>query len=143
MPATLAPSWVGAELFRGWPSDAGGRADLRTTIADVCAAACDADSAVGVSVQVTNVGTVDAPAGTPVTLYADDGTSLRRLATLPLPAVLPAGRSSDGLVFDTTVAALGLVALVATADDDGAGLGRVDECDEADNSGTWAELPCR
>lgn len=141
VPPAAAPSWVGPELFRGWPSAALGLADLRVSVMDVCAESCEAGAQVGVAVQVANVGTVAAPAGTPVTLYRDDGGAHTPLQTLPLPATLDAGATSDGLVFTVSLADVGTTGFHVGVDD-GGGVGVVAECEEADNTDDWGELPC-
>lgn len=143
VPTSPTPSWVGEELFRGWPSEAAGLPDLRANIVDICAESCDADGAVGVSAQVSNVGDRTAPAGTPVTLYREDGAVLTAIATVPLPTALAAGATSDAVVFEVVVSDLGLTGLVVAVDDDGAGHGAVAECVEGDNTAMYADLPCR
>lgn len=138
VPARPAPSWVGPELFRGAPSDAEGRPDLRVSIHDLCVEGREAASRARVAVQVQNVGPVSVPAGTMVSLYRDDGGALTLVAEAPLPEAVPAGWAAAGLVFELRVADLGTDGLVAEVD----GARQVEECVEDDNTGAWRDGGC-
>ncbi len=137
VPVIPEPSWQKYNVFRARPIvDDPASSDLAVRITDVCVATCDAGP-VEVAVGVLNQGGADADAGLVVNLYADTDSGLVWVASQALPAVV-AGTQIDGLLFELPISALGKYGFVATVDDDGA----EGECDESNNSDTWADVYC-
>lgn len=141
VPSPAPPSWVGQNLFR---ARAGAiledpLANLQIDLDGVCVADCTYGP-IALTFHVRNVGPVDVAAGTPVAIYALDG-SARLVATTILPAIA-AGESAAGIEVELTVDDLGPDGFQVVVDDDGTGVGAVEECDESDNSATWTEIGC-
>ena len=114
--------------------------DLVAWVVDMCVADC-ADGPVTVTVQVANAGQWDAAAGVSVTLYAVEESTRRAVYTYTL-AGIPAGTSLDGVVLELPLADLGARGMEVVIDDDGTGVGRIDECDESNNRGDWRDGFC-
>lgn len=141
VPSPAPPSWVGQNLFR---ARAGAvledpAANLQITFDDFCVADCTYGP-IALAFHVRNVGPVDVAAGTPVAIYALDG-SARLVATVVLPAIA-AGESAAGIEVELTVDDLGYDGFQVVVDDDGTGVGAVSECDETDNSVIWTDIGC-
>ncbi len=143
IPTTPVAAWSRYGVFRGRlasPDSHPLGVDLQVELTDVCVASCDVGPVL-VSIQVSNAGTLPAPAGTVLAIRAIDATAERTVATLVLPEV-PAGTSLDGLVLELTPADLGQLGLSATVDDDGTGVTAVYECDDTNNTDEWWVSPC-
>lgn len=143
LPADPPPTWTRYGVFRGrlaGPDAHPLGVDLSVALTDVCVASCT-DGPVTVSIQVTNAGTLPAPAGTRLALRAVDADGERTVATLPLPEI-GAEVALDGFTLTLTPADLGQLGLRVTVDDDGSGTTEVYECDETNNDDTWLVSPC-
>ena len=110
--------------------------DLYPEVVEVCQGACGDD--VDVLVRVVNAGALVAGAGVEVVLFAEDvNGDLGVLDSTSLAADVDAGMLSDSLVF--TIPAqdlLDAVSVTVAVDDDGAGVGSYNECDETNNTET-------
>lgn len=141
VPMRPTPSYAADNLFRARPGSGAG-VDLVASVIDACAASCSGDGLVEVSVQVANRGAEDVPAGTSVAVYsvgADGGRTF--VGAVSAPAI-PSGTSSAAISLSLPATAFGPFGIVVVADDDGAGRSVLNECDEANNEGDWAELLC-
>jgi hypothetical protein len=142
VPARPIPSWQAYNVYRARVAvDALGPPDLVAAITDACVADC-AYGPVKLAVQVGNQGGEAVPAGTWLSLYAraTDG-SRRWLGRWAMPAI-PAQESLDGVEFPLRLDQVGSAGWEVVIDDDGTGVGQVEECDETNNAGTWADAFC-
>jgi hypothetical protein len=105
-------------------------------ITDVCVADCDYGP-VALAAQVRNEGGADVDAGANLTIYAEDATGQRVIATYSLPAV-PAGTSITGIEFTLTPADIGDFGFSAAVDVPG----EVSECVEDNNTDAWSDVYC-
>jgi hypothetical protein len=140
VPSPPEPSWQVHNVFRARPSvDDPSTSDLLVHITDVCVADCDYGP-VSLGFQVTNQGGNDVPAGTLVSIYADDG-SPRFLTSVVLPEV-PMGTSIDGIEVELSPADIGLYGFIVRVDDDGTGVETERECDETNNEDGYSDVFC-
>jgi hypothetical protein len=141
VPATPEASWLAYNVYRARvASDSVILPNLVVSITDACVADCTWGP-VELALQVANKGGQLVPAGTWLTLYADDGGVLRYVDRWALP-VVPAGKSVDGFSVVLSPADIGADGFVAVVDDDGSGIGVVEECDETDNQDAWVDVDC-
>lgn len=135
---TEAPWEYPPNIFRGQPSAvySAGVPNLVITIADVCFASCADDGRVDAWVQVWNNGGQSVRAGTPVTLYGRPG-GVRSLIETRLTSIDLDPGTSEEMLFSFTAAQAGTL-LEAAVDE----AGDEDECDETDNTTSWADIPC-
>lgn len=118
------------------------RIDLQAEVLEVCTDECD-DGVVLVLVRASNRGDDAIETDTELTLYAEFGDELVALDVQPVPATLESGWSTDGMLFEVDAADLaGATAVWAKADDDGTGVGVLDECDEENNGYRFAGPFC-
>jgi hypothetical protein len=97
---------------------------------------------VKLAVQVGNQGGEAVPAGTWLSLYALGTDGARRwLGRWAMPAI-PAQSALDGVEFPLRLDQVGAAGWEVVIDDDGTGIGQVEECDEANNTGAWADAFC-
>ncbi|MFZ5477527.1 MAG: FG-GAP-like repeat-containing protein [Myxococcota bacterium] len=142
IPASPEMNWnTGHNSFRagGLGDRLGNPAPNLRAVARACWE-CDAEE-VELVVQVENAGLADVqgPIQVAVSKRTAEGTELAQVKELS--AGVLAGEASEALVF--TVRDLdGVDALLVTADDDGARVGTVEECDEDDNRGTVEAPAC-
>ncbi|MFZ5481935.1 MAG: FG-GAP repeat domain-containing protein [Myxococcota bacterium] len=141
VPASPEPSWTTYNVYRARPADdAQSPPDLTVAFTDACVADCTYGPA-RVAIQVANVGDETVPAGAWLTLYANDGGTLRYLNRWGLPAI-PARTKLDGVEIQLLVEDVGTDGWVVSVDDDGTGRGSVEECDEENNRDEWADVSC-
>ncbi len=142
VPAHPLPSWVAYNVYRARVAiDALGPPDLVVGITDLCVADC-VYGPVQVAVQVGNQGGGAVSPGTWLSLYAAQMDGTRSwLGRWAMPT-LPPHSTVVGFTLDLTPAQFGSAGLVAVIDDDGTGLGDVDECDETNNEGPWTDVDC-
>lgn len=117
--------------------------DLQAEIVSICEEDCAAGW-LRVVLRVLNHSTRDIPAGIQVAIYAQNNSGNQFLGTAITPAVIPAGYSSEGLVFSAPADAVrDAQGILVVADDDGTGVGQIIECAEDDNafgsSGSFCE----
>lgn len=141
VPVSPVPSYTTQNLFRARPGTGYG-VDLSPSIVDACAASCEPDGVVQLSVQVQNTGVNDVAAGVSLAVYRVDGEVWTAVATASVPTAVPAGTASEGFVVDLRAADFGTYGVALIVDDDGTGRSAVIECDEANNTDTWFENPC-
>lgn len=141
IPVAADPNWLEYNSFRSGDVGAppGDYHDLQVEIFDVCESECD-DGRLYVGAWVANAGNLEAPAGIPVSVHA--GWSGTVLATQYTTAAIPSGEVGEALVFELDPEAVGEAKPVAFADLDGAGVGIVYECDEANNGDDWGSSTC-
>ncbi|MFZ5477664.1 MAG: hypothetical protein ACOZNI_12885 [Myxococcota bacterium] len=105
--------------YRAQPARDGARPDLVPEGLDACAVSCE-DGTVEVSVRVLNKGSVEAPAGTRIALYAGD-TTFAEVASATLTDPVPAGWASAAVTLEVPVSEWGDQQLLEVAG--------ADECD--------------
>ncbi len=131
--------WLRHGVYRARPAaDDPGLPDLSVTITDACVADCDYGP-VKLAIQVINQGTEDVAAGVTLSVYAEDATGPRLVATEYLPD-LPAAWAGAGIELELRaedVGERGLSVVVDGPDD-----GRVVECDETNNRAEWLADYC-
>ena len=100
---------------------------------DVCEVECDRDT-VQVTLRAANQGLADARDGVSWSIYAEreDGTRTL-LEVVPAEVTLRSGYTTEGLTFRFDMGDLPTGSLVVVADDDGTGVGTIEECDETNN----------
>jgi len=134
VPARPIAPWLGPGVFRGRTTSAS--PDLRVSITDGCIADCQYGPT-RVAVQVSNAGTLSAPAGARLVLNAVETDGSREVASAVLPEIA-AGTSLDTLVFDLRPGGIGSDGFQVIVDADGI----VNECDETNNEAIWDEVLC-
>jgi hypothetical protein len=142
VPASPVPSWQAWNVYRARvAADALSAPDLVASVNDACVGDC-ADGPFRIAVQVGNGGGTPVPPGTWLSLYAREIDGSRRwLARFALPTI-PALRTLPGVVIPLRADQVGSAGWEAVADDDGTGVGRVEECDETNNTGAWSDVAC-
>lgn len=145
VPMQPEASWQLYNVYRARPGTGRPLAiDLRATVTDVCFAGCDPDDEVKVAVQVWNAGTENSAQGVHVALYTVDGDRRELVGVQRLPRRIAGGWVSETVVFELTASEVGPDGFEVRVDDDGGGNElHPDECDETNNFGIWAEVPCR
>ena len=132
--AGAPPNWPDANTFRSADlevSEVGPRPNAVPRLLETCTWECD-DDLLWLAFNVENRGADDLVAGTPVAIYAIDGTATLVTVT-SLPDDVPAGATSEGIVLSLDATAIRGATLQIVADDDGTGAEVVDECREDDN----------
>ncbi len=142
VPRRRENSWEKYNLYRARTAVDGAERvpDLRVSITDVCLMDCTYGPGI-VAVQVWNEGAADVPAGVLLTLYEERSTGTAVVATVSLPEVW-AGRSLDGIEIPLSAGQFSQTGFTARVDDDGAGVGTIDEWDEDDNTDSTNEGAC-
>jgi hypothetical protein len=141
IPAHPEASWLVYNVYRARvASDTQSPPDLIAEITDACVADCTYGP-IKLSVQVGNVGGENVPAGTYLSLYANEGATRRWIGRWAMPAI-PARQSLDGFEIQLRPEDLGAEGFIAVIDDDGTGNGVVEECDEDNNSDDWTDVSC-
>ena len=77
------------------------------------------------------------PAHIDVALYRDDSGVLTLLDVQPTPSNLDPGERLAPMTFIIDASDFGTDGIVAVVDDDGAGMGAHNECNEDNNAATW------
>ena len=140
VPASPDPYWTKYNVYRARiAADDPSTADLVAEITDACVADCEYGP-VQLSIQIANQGGADVEAGTVASLYAED-LPRRLIGTSVLPAI-PAGTVLDGISFELTTTDIGIYGFTIVVDDDGTGVGVVNECDETNNEGPYGDVWC-
>jgi hypothetical protein len=130
-------SWLTTNTYRARPAvDDPALPDLVVSIQDQCVADCDYGP-VAIAVQVSNQGARRVDAGAILTVYADDDTGERLVATIVLPEV-PGGTALDGIEIPLTVADLGQYGWIVRVDEANV----IAECDDANNEDRWTDVAC-
>lgn len=136
VPASPRPPWLDESVTRAGPDTlAGGVPDLRAEVVSGCFEECGSES-VEVHVRVENRGTAHTGRDVPVALYASDGSDLRLVGVQTVPPIRR-GWALDAITFSVPVDGVGTAGLVAIADDDGSGVGTVEECDQHADAVRW------
>jgi hypothetical protein len=137
VPREPEPSWNKYNVYRARvAADDPSTPDLAVEITDVCVADCDYGPVI-VAVQARNEGGADLDAGAVLSLYAEEPTGPREIATYSLPAI-PTGTAIDGIEFELTPADVGVYGFSVTLD----AAGVINECVETNNSDEWTDAYC-
>ena len=144
VPSAYQSNWLGANTFNSFRSGDVGQlpneyADLQAEIIGVCEDECN-NGTFFMAARVRNAGTIDAPAGLPVTVRAGVGGPI--VVTLETLEPVPAGKTGEVLFFELPAAELADVQPVITVDDAGLGEGKLFECDELNNTAVWPDIVC-
>ena len=83
--------------------------------------------------QLGNSGLADIPIGVPVSIYAEENGTQILLHTITTESVVFSGRSSPGISLSLDISTIPEGKLWIVADDDGSGVGLLDECVEINN----------
>ena len=143
IPLSPEPPWLAHNVYRARPTEDAMAIDLYAEIADICYAGCEPASIVRVTAQPFNQGLTPARSGIPLSLFRKDGTSLQFIASGLTEERLDAGTGGAGVEFELSYGDIeGADALVVRADDWGAGVGVVDECDEWNNGVEFVPPTC-
>lgn len=141
VPPEPEPYWTKYNVYRARvAADDPSTPDLIVNITDVCVMDCTYGP-VALSIQVANQGGLDVADGTPLAIYANDGSAERLVATYSLPAI-PAGTELGGIEFELSPADVGVYGFLVRVDDDGTGNDDVGECDEENNEDAYTDVPC-
>ncbi|MES2639266.1 MAG: FG-GAP-like repeat-containing protein [Myxococcota bacterium] len=137
VPQEPEASWLKYNVYRARvAADDPSTPDLTVSITDVCVADCDFGP-IAVGVQVGNEGGADVSEGALLTLYAEEKSGPRPVATYPLPAI-PAGTVLAGIEFELTPDDVGIYGFSAAVDSDDT----VSECVETNNVDEWSDASC-
>jgi hypothetical protein len=124
--------WNTYNLFKGRPPG-DGVPDLVAVEGEVCVASCEEGGLVKVSWGIANQGHVDATGPVSVTLYALNGDAATALQTVQFPDDVRYRYQAPGGTFELSVDEWG-DGIRIVVDDDGTGVGTVDECNEDNNA---------
>ena len=142
IPSDYQPNWIpGFNSFRS--GDAGQLPgeyhDLQVEILGVCETQCE-DGTFFMTARPRNAGTLEAPAGLPVTVRAGLGGPI--VVTLETTQPIPPGKTGELLFFEFAAEDLAQSQPVITIDDTGVGEGKLFECDELNNTAIWPDEVC-
>ena len=122
------PPWATYNAFRAQPAHDGAYPDLVIAATDACATTCGDAGLIRIAVQVSNVGSVEAPAGAVVRLLTwPDTSGLREFDSAVIAEAIPPGMSAAGVELEVPVWALGTRRVLEVV---GSGS---DECDWVNN----------
>ena len=99
---------------------------------DICEVECDRGT-VRVVLSVGNQGLADAVSGIDFALYTEIEGARQLLDSYPAQYPVRTGYSSEGFVFDLDITEIPEGNIIISVDDDGTGIGRIDECNESNN----------
>jgi hypothetical protein len=144
IPNDFKSNWLGNNTFNSFRSGDAGQApgefyDLQAEIIGVCEDKCEMGNFY-MAARIRNAGTLDAPAGLPVTVRAGLGGPI--VVTQDTTQPVPAGKTGEILFFDFEAKKLAKSQPVITVDDTGVGEGEVFECDELNNTAVWPDEVC-
>ena len=140
VPANPTP-WQVYNVYRARPSVDTAASNLTVTIDDTCTSSCDDTvGTVAVAVVLNNEGGADIVGDIDVALYDVDTGTL--LDSVTWSSGLGSGESLAAFEMFANLADIGASGLEVVVDDDGAGAGALDECDESDNSAFWTGPAC-
>ena len=142
VPIRPTPPWQVYNMYRARPAEADLWVDLQAFVVDACFTGCKEGGIAKFAVQVVNTGTNNSMTGVHVSVYARSGDKRELLETQFLDVRVPAGHSTDAVLFIVPVEELGTDGVVFKVDDDGAGNQRHEECDETNNEAEWVDIPC-
>ena len=138
IPTYNPPNWPEYNSFRSSDQrlnngDGANLVDALPMAVDICETECDRDT-VQLTLRSANHGLADARDGVAWAIYAETADGGRTLLeTVPAESVLRSGYASEGLTFRFDMADLPTGAVIVVADDDGTGVGVIEECDESNN----------
>jgi hypothetical protein len=137
VPQNPEASWLKYNVYRARVAvDDPSTPDLSVEITDVCVADCTYGPVL-LSIQVANEGGADVAAGETVTLWADDDTGPREVASVTLPEIL-AGTKIAGIEVTLSPDDVGTYGWYAEVDP----LNNLNECVETNNTGFWTDAFC-
>ena len=144
IPNDFKSNWLGNNTFNSFRSGDAGQApgefyDLQAEIIGVCEDKCEMGTFF-MAARIRNAGTLEAPAGLPVTVRAGLGGPI--VVTLDTTQPVPAGKTGEVLFFEFEAKKLAQSQPVITVDDTGVGEGEVFECDELNNTAVWPDEVC-
>jgi hypothetical protein len=144
IPSDYKSNWLGNNTFNSFRSGDAGQApgefyDLQAEIIGVCEDKCEMGTFY-MAARIRNAGTLDAPAGLPVTVRAGLGGPI--VVTQDTTQPVPAGKTGEIIFFEFEAKKLAQSQPVITVDDTGVGEGELFECDELNNTAVWPEEVC-
>ncbi|MEZ4453684.1 MAG: hypothetical protein R3B09_29790 [Nannocystaceae bacterium] len=144
VPAKYQSNWLGKGAFNSFRSaDVGQQPgeyhDLQAEIVSVCEEECE-DGTFYMAARIRNGGTLEVPAGIPVTVRAGLGGPI--VVTQDTTQPVPPGKTGEILWFAFEAKKLAQSQPVITVDDTGFGEGTIFECDEMNNTAVWPEEVC-
>ncbi len=138
IPTYAEPNWPEYNSFRSADlriNDGQGAllVDAYPLIVDICEIECR-EGTVQIVFQGANQGLADAGDGMLLSLYAEQADGSRTLLqTLDTETILRAGYTTEGYPLELNMTDIPTGTLILIADDDGTGMGVIDECDEDNN----------
>ncbi len=143
IPTSPPPSWLEYNIFRARPAmDRRMGMDLTVEITDVCADGDAPDDLVRIAVQLSNRGVYTVPSNVPVAVFANDSASLNFAGLASTEEPIAPGVAAAGMMLTMPRADYTAEGITVRADELGAGVGIVAECDETNNAAAWtAALP--
>ena len=106
--------------------------DAVPVLVDTCEIECE-QGIVQVVFQLGNQGLADIPIGAPISIYAEENGIRSLLHTINTESIVFSGRSSPGVALTLETSTIPEGKLWIVVDDDGSGLGVLDECVETNN----------
>ena len=147
IPEAPEPAWTVAASYRAAPPVVGtepvSAPDLVPIPEALCEPAC-VNGRIRLGVQISNRGRATAPAETPIAVYqVDDEAGWTLLESHTLETERVSGAEGPGLVVEIAEAGWGPGGVAVVLDDDGEGVGIVNECDETNNTALFdGPNPC-
>ncbi len=116
--------------------------DLQTELLEVCTDDCD-DGTVQLAVRLVNRGPEDFVDSVDYTVYAYISDTWTPIHTVTYTDGVASGIATDGVVFELDASLFaGASGVKVVVDDDGSGIGVLEECDEANNESIWSGDLC-
>ncbi len=138
IPTYSQPNWPEYNTFRSADLRANDglgtlQVDALPYVVDICEVECG-EGTVQVVFQGANHGLADATDGVNLALYAEDASGNRTLLeVVPGETLLRAGFTTEGYPVTIDMTDIPTGTLILVADDDGTGMGVIEECDEDNN----------
>ncbi len=144
IPKQYSSNWLNKLNFNSFRSaDVGQQPgeyhDLQVEILSVCEDKCEQGSFF-MAARPRNAGTLEVPAGIPVTVRAGMGGPI--VVTIETTLPIPPGKTGEVLWFEFEAKKLAQKQPVITVDDTGVGEGKIFECDETNNTAVWPNEVC-
>ena len=99
---------------------------------NICEIECD-QNRVEIAISVGNQGLADASNGIDIAVYTESEEGEVLLQSIPAEYMIRSGYSSEGYVLELDLSDIPSRNVIISVDDDGAGMGRIEECNEENN----------
>lgn len=99
---------------------------------DICEIECDRGT-IRIVISVGNQGLADAVNGIDFAVYTEEDGAERLLSAFPAQYPIRTGYTTEGYIFDINMDDIPAGNIIISVDDDGTGVGNIEECNESNN----------